>query len=225
MDLILTKSSSQSSEYENEEMSTTIRDIHQPLKTSKQNHAETTQKNSKKVENQSCRLRPIGNWSNSMRSDSKNKPINLESRTNTTSSEVVRGLLSKFNRYPITKESKRKDLVHKTLIRSLKRFVYQSYNSLTSFQQLAARQKRKEYSESVLEFAASLTSKFYADVPRKSYSLLEAQYFIAYMISPDLFKGLPQKPRKIVALNTLFSDCIYLYSHSKNKRLWQNDLF
>lgn len=53
----------------------------------------------------------------------------------------------------------------------------------------------------------------------------EAAYFIAFLINPDLFKCMTNKPKRSNLLANLYSETIYKFSHQKNRKLFSNKLF
>lgn len=116
------------------------------------------------------------------------------------------------------KLSTRKDVVSKTLLRSLKRYYtelfYESYD-------LGKKESTESYLYKIQEFSEKFLSNKLFDMKEWGITLEQTISFIAIMISPGHIKSQLTEESEI-ALHKDFYSCLYQYTHKKLANMLKN---
>ena len=112
-------------------------------------------------------------------------------------------------------QRERKDVVNKTIVRSLKRFYAREFEKLSGFKLIPW----KEIKAVFLNLLKEHTSAIFADdvdfFRSKGISMEDLAYFMGILVSPDHYKSIA--PAHMSELFGLFTGTLYKYSHSKNR--------
>lgn len=117
-----------------------------------------------------------------------------------------------------TKLSVRKDVVNKTLLRSLKRYYTDLFEKQFSL-------SKKESSESYLKKVNTLCSQLFLNEEQKIFSFGltydQVEKFLSILISPSHVKAVLTEAEDL-ALHKEFYSCLYQYSHKKLAKMLMN---
>lgn len=123
----------------------------------------------------------------------------------------------------------RNDVIHKTLVRALKRHITSLFNEHTggACQSLPAEDKKSYFGTYIKDFTEKRVVTIEEDMAQYGYSKDDATLFFAFLVSPHMYKAMPdsKRPLKVQSLCNLFSETLYQFSISKSQKLWQNKLF
>ena len=113
---------------------------------------------------------------------------------------------------------KRQDVLNKTLMRSLKRYLTQDFFSEFKFKDLSAKEKSKKFGE----FLKSYVKKHYEHKISHSscqISIESLAEYVGYMIDAERTRK-SLKNRTSIRFNKLFYEVVYRYSHQKISKLF-----
>ena len=113
---------------------------------------------------------------------------------------------------------KRQDVLNKTLMRSLKRYLTQDFFSEFKFQELSSKEKSKKFGE----FLKSYVKKHYEHKISQSCSQISIERlaeYVGYMIDAERTRK-SLKNRTSIRFNKLFYEVVYRYSHQKISKLF-----
>ena len=111
----------------------------------------------------------------------------------------------------------RKDVVNKTLFRSLKRFHTESF--LERFD--LGKETAESYLKKIHEYCANCYSHKESELDYWSITLEEVEKFVAVMVSPNHIKNYLKEESDITLYDEYYS-CLYQYSHKKLAKMLQN---
>lgn len=113
--------------------------------------------------------------------------------------------------------SVRKDVVNKTLFRSLKRFHTESF--LDKYE--LGKETTEAYLEKIHEYCNSSYSDKESELDYWNITLKDVEMFIAIMVSPNHIKNYIKDESEITLYKEYYS-CLYQYSHKKLAKMLQN---
>jgi len=123
------------------------------------------------------------------------------------------------------KKSIRIDLVNKTVVRSIKRYYTQLFESLNpKFPTNATKDQAKLFEELTNTLTFNLFSSLIADFSPNGITLESIATVLRVFINPDLAK-IVDKSRATRTLITSYADVVYKYSHKRLQKLSKNSTF
>lgn len=114
--------------------------------------------------------------------------------------------------------STRKDVVNKTLFRSLKRFHTEKFLSMF---ELGKKETAESYLEKVSQFCSEVFGEKLSELDSWGISLRAIEKFIAVMVSPNHIKNALDDESDATLYKDYYS-CLYQYSHKKLANMLQN---
>ena len=115
----------------------------------------------------------------------------------------------------------RRDVLNKTLLRSLKKFLTEKFNQKTEFLSLNVKEKYEKFRFLLKDFVTWYYVDILSDNNKQNYDeLVENIYFyVGIMTYPSLIKRYVKK-KEHIKFKKLYYECAYKYSHSKLDRLF-----
>ena len=167
------------------------------------------------VTNNNTSVEFLSNGRKNLRS-SRTKAKNKENNDSCINSEEV--LQIKYNPNKRYFLDKRQDVLNKTLMRSLKRYLTQEFFNEFKFKGLSPKEKTKNFGS----FLESFVKKLYEhkiNQPNIEISLKILKEYVGYVIDADRTKRV-LKNRQNNEFNRLYYEVVYKYSHLKISKLF-----
>lgn len=138
-------------------------------------------------------------------------------------SEAIKPVTVKVEKKPAKKPmALRKDVVNKTVVRSLKRYITQKFEDMTKLTEIQTKKEKLEkFEELTQSFTFNLFGSKINEYNEDGLSQDDLVFIVRMLIQPDLVKKM-NKTREQRFLCNNYYDCIYKYSHKRLLKLIKN---
>lgn len=119
---------------------------------------------------------------------------------------------------------KRQDVLNKTMLRSLKKFLTKEFYKFSELKSLPYKERTKKFFEELDSFTSAKYRSVKEDPSAFNFSYEDISYYTGIIIWPEIMKKKFKAQHKFIKFNKNFYECVYRYSHIKLSKMFCDDV-